>query len=57
MKLIVEIDSEHVSERHINLDNGGFTVREQVGYLALEGERYPQKVNLQLTEKQPPYPQ
>lgn len=52
MKLIVEIDNEAFEERTITSGDSEFVVREQAAWLQLPGERYPQKITVQLGPNQ-----
>jgi hypothetical protein len=55
MELKIEIDKATFDERTIQTGDNEFIVREQIGYLQMTGERYPQKVVVQLNPNQPAY--
>lgn len=52
MNLVIEIDKAIYEERTITTNDSEFIVREQLGWLQLPGERYPQKITLQLNNNQ-----
>ena len=55
MDLIIEVEEETVAERKVQAQRGEFLIREQPGWFRVAGERYPQKVTLQLKDGQAPH--
>lgn len=47
MEVIIEIENERVEARSVPTSNGNFMVYEQIGWVHIPGEKYPQKCKLQ----------
>lgn len=57
MSLIVEIDSTEIKTRSGHSERSGkdYSIREQVAYAHIPGQRYPQMIKLSLEQGQMPY--
>lgn len=58
MSLVIEIDSSEVKTRSgVSAKTGkDYSIREQVAYAHIPGNRYPQQIKLTLEDGQHPYP-
>lgn len=55
MEIEIEVDNIAVNERQVSTNRGSFAVREQSAWATLPGDRYPQKLTLQLAAGARPY--
>ncbi len=51
----IEIRSAHVDEFSGQKDNRSFTIRNQLGYISLNGKPYPVEIKVRLDNDQLPY--